>query len=346
MSNHSHIKRYFQAAACFGAVTIVLLLLWFASDIFFLVFGGILLAIIFRTAANFVARRTHLTAAWALLIVLISIAALVCLAFVFVGPTISGQVDRLQSDVPAAWDRAQAELQQHRSGRELMNRAPGAIGALSRGRGLWTDILGAFSTALSVIADALVIFFIGLYFAIDPGLYRRGLLALIPRNKERRAREVLDRLNAQLRHWLLGKLGLILFVFVFTAAGLWLLRMPLIITLAAIAALLDFIPNIGPIISAVPAVLLALTQGPKQALFVALLYLTVQIIESYVLQPLVQQRAVSLAPSLTLVAQILIGTIFGMVGLIFATPLTVTLVTITQMLYVEDCLEKTSLQSE
>lgn len=88
--------------------------------------------------------------------------------------------------------------------------------------------------------------------------------------------------------------------------------------------------------------LLALTQGPKHALLVALLYLTVQIIESYILQPLVQQRAVSLPPAITLSAQILIGTIFGLIGLIFATPLTVVLLNLTQMLYVEDLLQKPS----
>ena len=342
MNHDSHIDRYLKAAVCFAGVTIILLLLWFASDIFLLVFGGVLLAVLFHSAADLVARLTNLTPGWALLIVLISLAVLVSLAFVFLGPTIGSQIDQLQSDVPAAWDHAQAELQQHRWGREFLNRAPGAIGNLSQGRGTWSHILGAFSTALSVIAGVLIIFFLGLYFAIDPALYRRGLLALVPKDNEARARQVLDRLHEQLRHWMLGKLALMLFVGIFTAAGLRLLHLPLIIALAVIAALLDFVPNIGPIISAIPAVLLALTQGPKQAVLVALLYLTVQIIENYILQPLVQQRAVSLAPSLTLGAQILIGTVFGIIGLIFATPLTVVLMNITQMLYVEDFLKKPS----
>jgi predicted PurR-regulated permease PerM len=340
MSNRSRTERYFHAAICFAAVILILLLLWFASDIFLLVFGGVLLAVVFRSAADLVGRWANLTPGWALLIVLISIAALVAISVVFVGPTIASQIDQLQDDVPAAWDRAQAQLQQHRWSREFLNRAPGAIGNFSGIRGIWSQILGAFSAALSVIVDVVVIFFLALYFAIDPGLYRRGIIALVPKYSEVRARQVLDRLHEQLRHWMLGKLALMLFVGVFTAAGLRLLHMPLIVTLAVIAALLDFIPNIGPIISAIPAVLLALTQGPKQALLVALLYLTVQIVESYILQPLVQQRAVSLPPSLTLAAQIIIGTIFGVIGLIFATPLTVVLMNLTQMLYVEDFLHK------
>jgi predicted PurR-regulated permease PerM len=340
MDDHSHSKRYLQAAICFGAVTSAFLLLWFASDILLLAFGGVLLAIVFRSAADFLACRVHLTAGWALLIVLVSLTGLVLAALILLGSTINSQVDQLQNDLPAAWDSAKAQLQQNRWGRELLKRAPDAIGKLPQGRGMWTGLLGAFSTTLSALANVVVIFFVGLYFAIDPGLYRRGLLALVPTNSEARTQQVLDRLNEQLRRWLLGKLGLMLCVAVFTALGLWFLRMPLIITLALLAALLDFIPNIGPIISAIPAVLLALAQGPKQALLVALLYLAIQIVESYILQPIVQRRSVSLPPSLTLIAQILMGTLFGTTGLVFATPFTVVLMNLVQMLYVEDVLHK------
>jgi len=346
MSIRPGTEGYFRAALCFAAVILILLLLWYASDIFLLVFGGVLLAVVFRSAADLVARWAHVSPGWALLIVVVSIAALAYLSAIFVGPTVTNQIDQLQSDVPAAWDRARSEFQQHRWSRELLNRAPGAIGNFSGSRGIWSQILSAFSIALTVIADAVVIFFLGLYFAIDPGLYRRGLIALVPKDNEVRARQVLNRLHEQLRHWIFGKLALMVFVGVFTAVGLRLLHMPLIVTLAVIAALLDFIPNIGPIVSAVPAVLIALTHGPKTALLVALLYLTVQVVESYILQPLVQQRAVSLPPSLTLAAQIIIGTIFGLIGLIFATPLTVVLMTMAQMLYVEDFLNKPSDKSE
>ncbi|MDQ6678789.1 MAG: AI-2E family transporter, partial [Acidobacteriota bacterium] len=201
-------------------------------------------------------------------------------------------------------------------------------------------VLGTVSTTLSVIADLVVILFVGFYFAIDPGLYRRGILLLIPDKGQKRAEEVLDRLQQKLRRWLIGKLALMLFVGVATALGLWAMHMPLIAILAGLAALLDFIPNIGPIISAVPAMLLALTHSPADALWVAVLYLVVQVVESYILQPLVQQRAVSLPPSLTLCAQVLAGTLLGMFGLIIATPLTVALMNLVQALYVEDYLGK------
>jgi predicted PurR-regulated permease PerM len=125
---------------------------------------------------------------------------------------------------------------------------------------------------------------------------------------------------------------------ILTALGLWLLGVPLALILGLIAALLEFVPYIGTILSAVPAILLALLQGPMQALWVVLLYFVIQSIESYLLTPLVQQRVVSLPPALVLAAQVLMGVLFGAWGIILATPLTAALLVLVQMLYIEDIL--------
>lgn len=114
--------------------------------------------------------------------------------------------------------------------------------------------------------------------------------------------------------------------------------MPLAFTLALIAGILNFVPYIGPLVSAVPAVLLALLQGPQVALYVALLYLGAQTIESYVLTPLVQQRAISLPPALTLSAQTLLGVLLGILGVVLATPLAAITLVVIRKLYVEDAL--------
>jgi predicted PurR-regulated permease PerM len=98
----------------------------------------------------------------------------------------------------------------------------------------------------SALGGIVIVLFLGLYFAIDPALYRRGILKLIPPSAEHRGNEVLCRTGQQLRYWLFGKLSLMAFVGLSTAIGLWLLNMPLTVSLAALAALLDFIPNIDP----------------------------------------------------------------------------------------------------
>jgi len=127
---------------------------------------------------------------------------------------------------------------------------------------------------------------------------------------------------------------------VFTALGLWLLGIPLALTLGTIAGLLNFVPNIGPIIAGVPAVLIAWTLGPVPALYVLLLYIFLQSLDGYVLTPLIQQRTVALAPALTITAQLLFGALAGTMGLLLATPLTAGTLVLIRKLYLEDVLDE------
>jgi predicted PurR-regulated permease PerM len=183
-----------------------------------------------------------------------------------------------------------------------------------------------------------VILFIGLYVAAQPGLYKNGFVRLMPLEKRNRAHEVLSAVGMTLRWWLIGKMMSMLVVGILTSLGLWLLGMPLALTLGTIAALLTFIPNIGPVLSAVPAVLLALLEGPTQVLYVLLLYLVIQTVESYFITPLIQKRMVALPPALILLAQVLLGVLVGGFGLILATPLAAAALVIVNMVYIEDVL--------
>ena len=152
-----------------------------------------------------------------------------------------------------------------------------------------------------------------------------------------------------LRRWLLAKFISMAVVGVLTGIGLWLLEVPLAISLAVLASLLTFIPNIGPVIAAIPALLLAFVDGPSKALSVALLYLAVQTVESYGITPFVERETVALRPALTLSAQLALGLLTGFVGVIVATPLTAVCIVIVQTLYIQDVLgdrAQTSLADE
>jgi predicted PurR-regulated permease PerM len=116
------------------------------------------------------------------------------------------------------------------------------------------------------------------------------------------------------------------------------LGLPLAPTLGLLAGLLNFVPNFGPLIAAIPAVLIAFLHSPQQALSVALLYVGLQVLDGYVLTPLVDRRSVQLPPVLTISAQLLLGLLFGFVGLLLASPLTATVMLLVKMLYVEDVL--------
>jgi len=127
---------------------------------------------------------------------------------------------------------------------------------------------------------------------------------------------------------------------VLTGLGLWLLGIPLALTLALLAAVLTFVPYVGAIVSAIPALLLGLVHSPTMVLYVAILYVIVQLVEGYLLTPLIQQETVALPPALTIASLVLFGALFGPLGLMLGTPLAAVGLVLVRMAYVEDVLEQ------
>ncbi|HYH42689.1 MAG TPA: AI-2E family transporter, partial [Burkholderiales bacterium] len=195
-----------------------------------------------------------------------------------------------------------------------------------------------FAAVLGGVSGLVISVFVGLYMAADPSLYRRGLLRLVPKHYREHAGDILDEMHDALRSWLLGTLALMMIVGTMTAVGLWALGIPLAFALGIIAFFLEFIPYVGPILAAVPAVLIASTVGSREVGVVLLLYWAIQSIEGYLLSPLVFQRSLQIPPMITISAQVVLGTLLGVVGIIFATPLTACFMVLVQRLYVEDAL--------
>ena len=193
-----------------------------------------------------------------------------------------------------------------------------------------------FTSTLGLLGNLLVVLVVGIYTAVDPSPYRYGLVELFPLHRRQRIREVLDKLDHTLWHWLLGRLFNMTVIGVFTALGLWLIDVPMPVALGVVAGLLTFIPNIGPILAAVPPVLLALSMDTSTVWWVIGLYVGLQTLESYVLTPLVVQHQVSLAPALVISVQIIFGVLGGIVGVAVASPLTAVLMVVVAELYVKD----------
>jgi predicted PurR-regulated permease PerM len=146
--------------------------------------------------------------------------------------------------------------------------------------------------------------------------------------------EALDAAAIALRKWLVGQLGAMLMVGVITALGLWAVGVPLAIPLGILSGILDFVPVIGPFAAAIPGILIAFAQGPQVAMYAALVYITVQFIEGHLVLPLAQKWAVSLPPALGLLSIVAFGLVFGLMGVLFAIPLTVVIVVLVQKLYI------------
>jgi predicted PurR-regulated permease PerM len=139
---------------------------------------------------------------------------------------------------------------------------------------------------------------------------------------------------SKLRRWLLGQLVSMVVVGVATAIGLWMVGVPMPFALGMLSGLLDFVPVIGPLAAAVPGVLVAFPQGPDVALWAVVVYLVVQFCEGHFIVPLVQRWAVSLPPAVGLLGAVVFGLLFGLIGVLFAMPLLVVVVSLVEDLYV------------
>ncbi|MBB5753115.1 AI-2E family transporter [Prosthecomicrobium pneumaticum] len=317
----------------FGAAGLLLLL---APDVFLIVFAGVLLAVFLHSGGAWIGARLGIRPAFGVGLFL----ALIVLALLGFGaavaPAAIAEVEELARRLPEALTDLHDRIESYSIGAMVLERvtpdslAGGAGGAAA---------MSAVSSTFGVLGNFVVVLFIGLYGAIDPGLYRRGLERLLEPALRSRGGRVLRAVGAALRNWLIAQLAAMAVVGGLTGLGLWLAGIPLAFALGLVAGLLAFIPNIGPVLAIAPALLLALPQGRTAVLVVLAVYLGVQALESYVVTPLLQQEKVSLAPALVIAAQLLAGVWFGLLGLALATPLTAALMTLVRVAYVENTLE-------
>ncbi|OON63898.1 AI-2E family transporter [Massilia sp. KIM] len=317
----------------FGVAAVVL-----AADALLLTFACILCAVLFYKLSEIAHRRLGLNRKWALAAIVLLLLAIIGLGGWAMAPQISEQSSKLAKEIPAAVERLQGEVQNHPLLKRVAAELPPPeeivkqLGNMVPNAGLF------FSGVLGAIGNVVIILFVGIYFAATPQLYTSGFVRLIPRNRRDRARQVLQELGHTLASWLLGKAASMLIVGIATSIGLSMLGVPLALILGIIAGLLDFIPYLGPIMAGVPAVLLALSISPDLALYTVLLFVGVQVVEGYLLQPLIEARAVDLPPALVIVMQLIFGTLFGLAGVALATPLAAALAVLVRMLYIEDVL--------
>lgn len=314
------------------------LLLWFALDVFLLAFAGILLAIFLRSLSDGLSEHTPLSEGVALTLVLLALVSAMLVGGWLLAPGVAEQVDAMHKQLPQALAQLRQRVEDYGWARKLMAQLPETRELMPDNATALAGVTGAFSTTFSAVANFFIFLFIGLYLAVEPRLYRNGLIRLIPLNGRNRAREVVDAVGDTLRGWLIGKIVSMAVVGVATVAGLWLLDIPLALTLGLLAALLTFIPNVGPILSLLPAVLLAFLISPMHAVYVTALYVGIQLVESYFFTPLLQKRTIALPPALTIFAQVIFGVTVGSLGFVLAAPLAAALMVLVNKLYIEDTL--------
>jgi predicted PurR-regulated permease PerM len=312
---------------------------WRVRDVLLLVFGAVLLATVLRALADTISQWTPIGGRWAFMVSVGAVLGLVVLAGWLFGAEIHSQTDQLLEALPRAWQQLENQLRGAAWFSALQDRLSGAAGGVHN---LIAGARWAATSLLAIIANLLLIAFGAIYIAAQPDLYRRGVLALVPPDARGRAGEALQTCSGALRLWLLGQLASMLIVGTLTGLGLWLVGLQSALALGVLAGLAEFVPILGPIAAALPALVLAVPEGAQMVLWVLAVYVGVQQIESYLLMPMIQRKAVLLPPALTLFAVVAMGTAFGPLGLLFATPFTVVVYVLVKKLYIRETLHQST----
>lgn len=312
--------------------------LWlgFAPNTLFLIFAAIWFGCVLNHAARFVTRWTHLASPWSMTLVVAVLLALVVGFFVLLGFQIADRINELANNLQQASQELLRQIEQKFPHiRQLWQSTSAREAAQFVMQGPSGSSVAAWlATPLGFAVNVLFIFFTGLYLALSPRMYRDGLVCLFPEKHQSRLRGIFDEMGVSLWRWTLARLTAMIIVGVFSWIGLELLGVPLAPTLAILTALFDFIPNVGPLMALIPPMLLAFSEGPMVPVYVLLLYTGIQLVEAYLITPLIHEHENNLPAALIIIAQLVLGFLFGILGIIFAMPILLVAKIAVQRLYI------------
>ena len=342
----------------FAALLAAAILLWNLKGVLILLFTGFVLAMALCTMVGALRSRWQMSRPIALITCLLSLMLVIGIAAAFVVPPFTEQFSQLLLNLPAA-------------AKELWNLAANSIQSISDvvygqgSHGLWQERLfpnglnpftnsQAFTSGLnqglrgllglagnigSGMVQLVFVLAVTLMVAVQPNAYREVAILLVPSFYRRRARFILLDCGQALSSWMVGLLISSLCVAILAGIGLTLLGVKLVMANALLAGLLNVIPNLGPTLSTIFPMAVALLDAPWKALAVLGLYVVIQHLESYLITPSVMQHQVKLLPGLTLTAQFIFAWMFGPLGLLMALPLAVVLQVIVREVVVHDLLD-------
>jgi predicted PurR-regulated permease PerM len=326
-------RRVFRSSVVVIMTFAAAYVLWKLVDLLLLLFACTLVSLILLTITAALRRRTNLPFGVALALTIFAIVGLLGAAIAFFGATIQGEFAELAERLPAAW----ASLQ------ERMLTSPIGAAVLAKAQDLAPSgqaIVNAATTALAAVGGALsglaIVLVGGLYLAAQPNLYAGGLLRMIPSRARAPAAETLDAISISLRNWLKGQALGMAFVGFGTGLGLWIAGVPAAWAIGLIAGLAEFVPYAGILLAVIPAVVLGFGQGTTTGLWTVAVLVTVQQLQGNLVMPLLQNKMVDLPPAITIFGIIAAGILFGVAGVLLATPLTIVVLVLVRRLYLHE----------
>jgi predicted PurR-regulated permease PerM len=327
----SFAKRIWIIGGIFALIIVILLLFKTLFSLLLLIFAGTIIAAYFYGVAGVFERKFHWSPKLSIALSVILNIVLLVAFFWFVGARIQQQVAQLTETLPATIQKAKDQISQSPVGNKLLQQ----LSSSGDSKKSLAAVKSFFSSSFGALSDLYIVILLAAFFTASPSLYKKGLVKLFPTKAKDKGSDLIEKISSLLKKWVKGQIIGLLFISVVTAIGLLILGMPLVLTLALIAGIMNFIPNFGPIIALIPAVLIALTQGSTTALIVFVMYTGIQIFQSAVTQPLVQKKMISIPPALTVIGQVAMGTLGGFWGVLLAQPFVAMLMVLVEELYVD-----------
>jgi predicted PurR-regulated permease PerM len=308
---------------------ISLYVLWEIQQLLLLVFTAVVFTIALNRVTCYLQRfgiKRHI----AIALTLIATIIIITLFFILVVPPFITQFQNLIALLPRVWDRLRAELlilEKQQLQIDWLPPLPTVPDLLDQlqplGTAVFQNFFAIFSNSFAVIFQGLLVIILTLMMLVNPQGYRKAFLILFPSFYRRRADEILTATEEALGNWLTGIVITSTFIGTLSGIGLLLLGIKLVLVHALLAGLLNLIPNLGPALSVIFPITIALLDSPVKIWAILALYFFIQQVESYWLTPTIMAKQVSLLPAVTLLAQIFFAQVFGLLGLLLALPLTV-----------------------
>ncbi len=341
-------------------------LIWFTNQLVLVSFLGVLFGLAVSAGVDQLQRRLHIPRGLGAFIVVFGFLAILGGFFAWSGPTLAAQSQELKTKLPQVLDDVDDWIA--RNGNGVIGgifmgggstaETPDSVAAagataqaqvvedsgapptmksriLSQLGGVTRYLFPFLSSTVAVMAGVLLVIFLAIYVAVSPRVYHTGLMHLFPHDVRERVGEVLSAIAVVLRKWLVAQLIAMVVIGVATTVVLLLLDVPAALPLGVLAGLLEFVPTVGPILSAVPGIAMGFVISPEKALWVAVAYWGIQFIENQLLIPILMSETVDIPPALTILAQALMAVLFGFLGLLVAVPLLAASMVAVKMLYVE-----------
>ncbi|HEY5325864.1 MAG TPA: AI-2E family transporter [Mucilaginibacter sp.] len=326
----SYIAKVWHTVAIVALLVVFILIARVAFNVLLMALAGSLIAVYFHGLGDLIERKTRLSRKFAMIISVAGTIVLFGALVWFIGAKIQSQIAQLSSTLPHTINTAKARLDQTLAGQKLIEYSSG-----DNSKTLLDTAQAFFSTSFGVLGNMYIILFLGIFFTASPSLYKNGILAVVPANKKPVTTYIMDRISLSLRGWLKGMLLSMVLITILITLGLTIIGVPVALVLGLITGILEIIPNIGPLIAMIPGVLLGFTISTGTAVIVAIVYIISQTIVVNIVTPVIQKKMINLPPALTLISQLIMGTLSGALGILLAVPMLAILIILVDELYVK-----------